>query len=199
MHMAALKRPRPALLALAAVALVAVAGSIALAPPWGRETVSEFGHGDYRLVGTDGSVFTEDSLSGAPSAIFFGFAHCPEVCPTTLMDIATWQDELGPAAEALRVFFVTVDPERDDAEMLGDYVGWVPRAVGLTGPREEIDKAIAAFSVYAERIPLDDGDYTMDHTALVFLFDSDGSFFEPIRYQEELATVLPKLRSLLDG
>lgn len=99
------------------------------------------GRGDYVLTATDGTTFTEDTLQGSPSAVFFGFTHCPEVCPTTLGDIATWQEQLG-TKEPLRVYFVTVDPERDTMEMLGGYVGWVPGVIGVTGSREEIDKAI---------------------------------------------------------
>jgi protein SCO1/2 len=156
-----------------------------------------FGRGDYVLAATDGTDFTEKTLSGSPSAVFFGFTHCPEVCPTTLGDIALWQEELGNAGP-IRVFFITVDPERDTAGLLRDYVGWVPGVTGVTGSREEIYKAIKAFRVYARKVALSQGGYTMDHSASILLFDANGNLFEPIGYQEDLDRVLAKLRRLLD-
>ena len=162
-------------------------------------TAISLGQGDYSLQATDGSTFTESTLKGQPTAVFFGFTHCPEVCPTTLADIALWQDELGVAAEDLQFYFVTVDPERDTLELLGDYVGWVPGVVGVSGSVEEIAKAQKAFRVFSRKIPLSDGEYTMDHSAYVMLFDADGQFFEPIGYQEELERVMAKLNRLLQG
>ncbi len=181
-------------------ALVASAVLVWLAwlqPYLAEQDVLKLGHGDYSLIGTDGQPFTAARLQGAPSAVFFGFTHCPEVCPTTLGDIAVWQDELGDAASDLRVFFVTVDPERDTTEMLGDYVGWVPGVVGVTGDAAEIRAAEKAFRIYSRKIPLSDGEYTMDHSALVLLFDDNGRFVEPIGYQEDLDRALAKLRRLL--
>lgn len=162
-------------------------------------TAIALGQGDYTLQATDGSTFTESTLKGQPTAVFFGFTHCPEVCPTTLADIALWQDELGAAAGDLRFYFVTVDPERDTLELLGDYVGWVPGVVGVSGSAEEIAKAQKAFRIYSLKIPLSDGEYTMDHSAYVMLFDADGEFFEPIGYQEDLDRVMAKLNRLLQG
>ncbi len=185
---------------IAAGALVASALLVWFAwvqPYLTQEDVMQLGQGEYSLIGTDGQPFTQATLQGAPSAIFFGFTHCPEVCPTTLGDIAVWQDELGEAARDLRVFFVTVDPERDTAELLGDYVGWVPGVVGVTGDTTEIRAAEKAFRIYSRKIPLSDGEYTMDHSAYVLLFDDQGRFFEPITYQEDLDRALSKLRRLL--
>ncbi len=135
-------------------------------------------------------------MSGRPSAVFFGFTHCPEVCPTTLGDIARWFDELGAEAGDLQVYFLTVDPERDSAQVLGDYVSRVPGVSGVTGSRAETDKAIRAFRVIARKVPLEGGDYTMDHTASVMLFDRQGNFVQIVRCQEPLATAIPKLRAL---
>jgi protein SCO1/2 len=185
---------------IAAGALVASALLVWFAwlqPYLTKEDVMQLGQGEYSLIGTDGQPFTQATLQGAPSAVFFGFTHCPEVCPTTLGDIAVWQDELGEEAQDLRVFFVTVDPERDTAELLGDYVGWVPGVVGVTGDTTEIRAAEKAFRIYSRKIPLSDGEYTMDHSAYVLLFDDQGLFFEPITYQEDLDRALSKLRRLL--
>ncbi|WP_373353184.1 SCO family protein [Pseudoroseicyclus sp. CXY001] len=185
----------------AAVAVALIAGGSAwflLSRGSDLPIASTLGQGDYALTTTEGEAFTEATLTeGRPSAIFFGFTHCPDVCPTTLGDLLTWQEELGEEAEDLRIYFVTVDPERDDAETLGEYVSWVPGATGVTGPRGEIDKAIRAFGVYAAKVPLEDGDYTMDHSAFVLLFDGQGNFTQPITYQEPMESALSKLRQVL--
>ena len=178
-----------ALLALFAVAWVRVIG-----PKFEAGLADTIGPGDYHLTTTGGEAFTEATLKGSPSAIFFGFTHCPEVCPTSLGDIAAFQEELGD--EKIRVFFVTVDPERDTVDQLRDYVGWARGVQGVSGPREEIDKAIAAFRIYARRVPLEDGGYTMDHSANILLFDRKGRFFEPIGYQEDLERAVAKIRRL---
>ena len=183
------------------MATIAVAGFVwvRLVDRRGESPVLDvLGQGDYVLATTDGGTFTQASLTGVPSAVFFGFTHCPEVCPTTLGEIGVWQDDLAKAGlDPLRVFFVTVDPERDTSDVLGDYVSWVPGVTGVTGSREEVDKAIAAFRIYAQKVPLDDGDYTMDHSAMVLLFDENGSFFEPISYQEDIDRAMSQIRRLL--
>ncbi|SFQ67594.1 protein SCO1/2 [Roseivivax halotolerans] len=185
---------------LALLALSAGSWFYMLEPRLNQSVADTLGHGDYALVTSDGGTFTEETLDGAPSAVFFGFAHCPEVCPTTLGDIGIWQDMLAEdGLGPIRAFFVTVDPERDTPEMLGDYVSWTKGVTGVSGSREEIDKAIRAFRVYAQRVPLKDGGYTMDHSAMVLLFDEDGSFFQPISYQEDPERAVGKIRSLLAG
>lgn len=158
---------------------------------------SDLGHGDYRLQTTDGAAFTEETLKGRPSAVFFGFTHCPDVCPTTLGDIAGWQADLATRDQELRVFFVTVDPERDTSEILGDYVSWVPGVTGVTGTPEETAKALKAFRIYASKVPLEDGGYTMDHAAMVLLFDATGNFSGLIGYQEAPERVNAALQKLL--
>ncbi|QQA44260.1 SCO family protein [Pelagovum pacificum] len=182
---------------LVVIALVGV-GMFAFVLPRLDESVSDtLGHGDYELVTTDGQPFTEESLLGEPTAIFFGFTHCPEVCPTTLSDIDLWQQELAETGDQIRVFFVTVDPERDTAEVLGNYVSWVPGVSGVTGSEEQIAEAIRAFRIYAAKIPLDDGGYTMDHSAMVLLFDENGRLVEPIAYQEPTDSAVETIRSVM--
>lgn len=187
-----------ALWGLAVLALMAMLWFQVIGPRLDQDIKITLGHGDYLLTATDGTSFTEDTLKGAPSAVFFGFTHCPEVCPTTLGDVAAWQEELAKDGDRLRVFFVSVDPERDTIDVLGDYVSWVPGVTGVSGSREEIDKAISAFRIYARKVPLDDGGYTMDHSASVLLFDKNGDFFEPIGYQEGYDRAVGKIRRLLD-
>ena len=181
---------------LSTLALMALIWVQVIAPRLNRSVADTLGQGTYRLAATDGTVFTQETLQGAPSAVFFGFTHCPEVCPTTLGDIAGWQETLGKSGRQLRVYFVTVDPERDSVELLGDYVSWVPGVVGVSGTRAEIDKALKAFRIYSSKVPLDDGGYTMDHSANLLLFDASGRFFEPIGYQEDPVRTEDKLMRL---
>ena len=164
----------------------------ALSPP-------DIGQGDYRLTGTDGQPFTATTLTGQPSLVFFGFTHCPDVCPTTLGDMATWQAELGDSAAGLRIFMISVDPARDTAPVLADYIGWLGGAQGVTGPEPEVQKALRAFRAFAARVPLEGGDYTMDHSSSVLVFDAAGEFVTTIAYQAPLEEALAKLRPLLGG
>lgn len=158
---------------------------------------ADLGHGEYQLAGTDGTPFTEASLKGEPSAVFFGFTHCPDVCPTTLGDILTWQEDLATEGKKLRVFFVTVDPERDTADVLREYVSWVPGVTGVTGSAEETAKALKAFRIFARKVPQDDGGYTMDHSAMVLLFDAEGNYAGIIGYQQDPARTKDSLDKLL--
>ena len=155
------------------------------------------GQGDYALTTTDGGAFTSDNLKGGATAVFFGFTHCPEVCPTTLGDVSMWQEALATDGQALNVYFVTVDPERDTVDTLRDYVSWVPGVTGVSGTPEQVKAAEAAFRIYARQVPLDGGGYTMDHSASVLLFDDQGRFYEPIGYQEGTDRALAKIRRMI--
>ncbi|MCP8897400.1 SCO family protein [Shinella daejeonensis] len=158
---------------------------------------SAYGTGDYQLVDHNGEPFTYQSLLGRPAMVFFGFTHCPDVCPTTLADMTVWYERLGADADDLAAYFVSVDPERDTPEIIGNYVGWTERVVGVTGDRAEIDKAISAWGVYARRVENDGDGYNVDHTASVFLIDPQGGFFGTIAYMENTETAIGKLRRLL--
>lgn len=155
--------------------------------------------GPFDLIRTnDGSPITYEDLKGKPHAIFFGFTNCPEVCPTTLFEASGWLKQLGDDADKLAFYFFTIDPERDTREILAEYVGaFDPRIVGITGTPENMQQAITAYRVYAKKVPLEDGDYTMDHSASVYLMNSDGSFSGTIAYGESGETALEKLKNLL--
>ncbi|MEO1537017.1 MAG: SCO family protein [Pseudomonadota bacterium] len=181
---------------LVAINLSALAWVGLVKPRMDASVLDTLGRGEYTLTTTSGAAFTDATLRDGPTAVFFGFTHCPDVCPTTLGDIQTWQAEL-PDPEELNIFFVTVDPERDTAEILGDYVGWVDGVQGVTGSPAEVDKALQAFRVYAARVPLEGGDYTMDHSASVLLFDRRGRYTDRIRYQEGIDSAVAKLQTAL--
>lgn len=153
--------------------------------------------GPFTLTATDGSRLSSDAFDGVPHMMFFGFTFCPDVCPTTLYEVSTWLDELGPDAAPVRAIFVSVDPERDTPDVLADYLSaFGDRIIGLTGTPDEIAKVAKDYRVFYQRVPLDDGDYTVDHTASIFLFRGDGSFFGTIAYGENTDSALDKLRRL---
>ena len=182
--------------AVVVVGLVVAGGAVFLRN--GQASAQGFGNGVYALVDQKGNPVDQTMFKGHPSALFFGFTHCPEVCPTTLAEMSGWFEALGDEGKDLQAYFVTVDPERDTPEIIGDYVSWVSdRITGVTGTPAEIDKIVNAWGVYAQKVPLDDGGYTMDHTASVFLLDRNGQFQGTIAYREDSATALGKLRNLL--
>lgn len=153
---------------------------------------------DVHLIDQKGRPFTAADLKGKPTAVFFGFTYCPEICPTTLVDIGRWMEGLGKDADKLNVVFVTVDPERDTQQQMALYLSsFDPRIRGVTGTPEEIAKMAKGFRVYYRKVPTGGGEYTMDHSSAVYLMDARGRFVEPIGYQEGLDRVLPKLRSLI--
>ena len=154
---------------------------------------------EFDLVDHEGRPVSPDMLVGRPSLVFFGFTFCPDVCPTTLADISGWLDELGAAANELNVVFITVDPERDDVEAMAEYVGYFHPAIrGWTGPAEQIARAAEGFRATYERATTDSGDYTMNHTSSVFLFDAAGRFVSTIDYHEPREFAVPKIRRAME-
>jgi protein SCO1 len=156
--------------------------------------------GPFSLVNHRGERVTQDTFKGKPTAYFFGFTHCPEVCPTTLFEMSQHLKDLGPDADRLNVVFVTVDPERDTLDVLRTYLeSFDPRIVGLTGTPAELEAAAKAFRVSYRKVPTTGGDYTVDHTASVIVTDANGGFLSLIDYHEDEATTLAKLRRALKG
>jgi protein SCO1/2 len=152
--------------------------------------------GPFQLTDQAGQTVTEKNLQGKPSLIFFGFTHCPDVCPTSLFEISEVLRAMGKDAGRVNAWFVSVDPERDTADAMKDYLSsFDPHLKGLTGAPDAVAKVISGFRVYARKVPLKDGDYTMDHTALVYLMDRDGKFVAPFnlkRKPEESAADLKR-------
>jgi protein SCO1/2 len=152
----------------------------------------------FDLIDHNGNAITEAVLSGKPSAVFFGFTHCPEVCPTTLYELSGWLDALGEDGKDINSFFITVDPERDSPEVMKSYVeNFTDRIIGITGNPDEIFKLAKSWHVYWKKVPLDDGDYTLDHTASIFLVDAKGNFKSTIAFRENGETAMQKLRNLV--
>lgn len=138
---------------VAVVALAAIAGTGAVLLRQQPPAASDgFGVAQFDLVDQNGNPVDETVFVGHPSALFFGFTHCPEVCPTTMAEMSAWFDALGEEGADLRAWFVTVDPQRDTPEVLGDYVGWVSdRITGITGAADQIDRLADAWGVFYER------------------------------------------------
>jgi protein SCO1 len=109
--------------------------------------------------------------------VFFGYTHCPDICPTTLFEISEMLRALGPDADRARALFITVDPERDTAAVMKDYLSnFDPHVAGLTGDPAQIAAVAKTYRAYYKKVPLDDGGYTMDHMAVIYLMDKDGRF-----------------------
>jgi protein SCO1 len=141
--------------------------------------------GPFQLADQTGQAVTEKNLLGKPTLIFFGFTHCPDVCPTELFEISEVLRAMGKDADRVNAYFVSVDPERDTAAAMKDYLSsFDPHLKGLTGDPAAVAKIISDYRVYAKKVPLKDGDYTMDHTALVYLMDRDGKFVAPFNLKQ---------------
>jgi protein SCO1/2 len=152
--------------------------------------------GPFQLTDQAGTSVTDKSLQGKPTLIFFGFTHCPDICPTSLFEMSEVLRAMGSDADRVNAYFVSVDPERDTAPVMKDYLSsFDPHLKGLTGNPDAVAKVISDYRVYAKKVPLKDGDYTMDHTALIYLMDRDGKFVSPFnlkRKPEESAADLKR-------
>jgi protein SCO1 len=150
--------------------------------------------GPFKLIDQNGNTITDGDFKGRPFLVFFGYTHCPDVCPTTLFDVSEVMRVLGKDADRTGALFVTVDPERDTPAVMKDYLSsFDPHLRGATGDRVAIDAVEKAYRVYAKKVQMENSDYTMDHTALVYLMDKQGRFVTPFslkRRPEEAAADL---------
>jgi protein SCO1/2 len=140
--------------------------------------------GSFAMIAQDGRVVTNADLAGRPYLVFFGYTHCPDVCPTALIDISAVFKELGPGKK-VAALFITVDPERDRPDVLKTYLeNFDSRIIGLTGEPSQSEAIAKAFRVYARKVPGDkSGDYTVDHTGVVYLMDKRGKFVSAFNLQ----------------
>ena len=146
------------------------------APSADATRVSSVG-GPFVLTAADGSRVSNTAFEGAPMLVFFGFTNCPDICPTKLLEISEVLRAAGDKAAKVRAVFITVDPTRDTPDLLKGYLAsFDPRIVGLTGTQGEVDAVVKAYRAYYKKVPTSSGDYTMDHTAIVYLMDRKGQF-----------------------
>lgn len=156
--------------------------------------------GPFEMTATTGETFTQDDLRGTPSLMFFGFTHCPDVCPITLAEATGWKEELDLDEDDLRIIFVTVDPERDSLEHLASYLSnFGDDVIGLVGNTAQTEQIKRSYGVYSEKV---DGpgssQYLVNHTASLYMIDANGQFLGTIAYEENAETAKAKIRRLVD-
>ena len=180
-----------------AAALAAIA--IVLWPRGGEVAISPSAvGGPFSLTDQNGRRVTEADFRGKPVLVFFGFTNCPDVCPTALFEMSEVLRRLGPDAEKVNAIFISVDPARDTPEKLKDYLqSFHDRISALTGSQADIDAVTKAYKAYAKRVPLEGGNYTMDHSAIVYLMDKNGRFVAPFNLKRPADEAAADLRRYL--
>lgn len=155
--------------------------------------------GPFTLTNQDGKTITDQDFKGRPLLVFFGYTHCPDVCPTTLFELSQVFHAMGKDADGARALFITVDPERDTAAVMKDYLSsFDPHLRGATGTRAQIEKVEKEYRVIARKVPIGDkGDYSMDHSAVVYLMDKQGRFVAPFNLKRKPAEAAAALRKYL--
>jgi protein SCO1 len=154
--------------------------------------------GPFHLTDQDGKPFSDQDLRGKTFLVFFGFTHCPDVCPTTLFEISEIMRKLGADADRTAALFISVDPERDTPEAMKDYLSsFDPHLRGLTGDTASLAAVAKAYRVYYKKVPLEGGDYTMDHTAIVYLMDKNGRFVAPFNLKQTPEAAAAELKRYL--
>jgi protein SCO1/2 len=197
-----LKTPRALLWMLAGMALVLAVvaigfGAILRLPQSGSQGAASIG-GPFRLQTGGGRSVTDADLRGAPFLVFFGYTHCPDVCPTTLFQLSQMLKALGPEAK-IKVLFITVDPERDTPELMQQYAeAFDSRIIGLSGDRATVESVLSEYRVYARKSPTPGGDYTMDHSAVTYLMDADGKFLRAFNVERPPEQAAADLKPLLE-
>jgi protein SCO1 len=184
------------LLGFSVAALCVVYTVSLLGPIHGTAATTQIG-GPFTLVDDTGATVTEKNIAGKPYVMYFGYTFCPDVCPTTLLDLSRWIKKLGPDADRLNYVFVTVDPERDTVQSMHAYLSSFDKHIrGYTGTPAEIAQIAKEYRVYYKKVPTEDGGYTMDHTAVLYLMGPDGKLVTVIPYQEDDASATAKLKNL---
>ncbi len=151
--------------------------------------------GPFKLIDQSGKPITDRDFKGRPLLVFFGYTHCPDICPTTLFEMSEVLHALGDDADRINALFITVDPERDTPAVMKDYLSsFDPHLRGATGDRQAIEATEKDYRVYAKKVPTNNGDYSMDHTALVYLMDKQGRFVAPFKLDRKPAAAAADLR-----
>lgn len=181
--------------------MVGVVGAAAAALYIWRPPVGPVGltGAPFTLESTAGGQFTQASFKGTPTALFFGYTFCPDVCPTTLAELAAVRQELKLGPDRFKIVFVTVDPGRDTLSQLKGYLsGFGTPIIGLTGTEAQVEQAKLAFGIYSKKGPVDaSGSYLVDHTATVFLLGKNGEFEGMLAYDEDQKAAAEKVRRLV--
>ncbi len=191
-----LRRIRLALWITAAFAAIVLAVLLLRPAPEAAPQQIAIG-GPFTLVASDGKPFSSAQLAGKPHAIFFGFTHCPDVCPTTLARLVKLRRALGRGDDAFAILFVSVDPERDGPREVGRYSAlFGSPVIGLAGSPAQIEAVKKQYGIYSARVEQPGGGYSVDHSAAVLLFGRDGRFEATIDPDEGDTPALAKLRRI---
>jgi protein SCO1 len=156
--------------------------------------------GPFTLIDQNGRTVTDRDFPGRYKLVFFGFTHCPDICPAELQVMAAALDQLGDKADKVVPIFITVDPERDTPQVMSDFVkNFGSRLVGLTGSPEAVAAAAKAYRVAYTKVddPRSANGYTVDHSALVYLMSPDGEYLDHFAYGTSAATIAQALRRYL--
>jgi protein SCO1/2 len=137
-------------------------------------------------------------MKGKPFMVFFGFTHCPDICPTKLFEISQVLNIVEKDKPDIAALFVSVDPERDTPDVMRRYLSsFNPRIKGLTGDQASVDAAVKTYRAYAKKVPLEDGTYTMDHTSIVYLMDGQGGFVTSLDMTKRDTEIADEIRRRL--
>lgn len=190
-----------AVLALVAGILSVTIQRVGLTPPTesGTQTGEALIGGPFTLKNQNGKVVKDADLRGKLMLVFFGFTHCPDVCPTDLAVMTQVVKQLGKDADKVATLFITIDPERDTVAVMKEYMSnFDPHIQGLTGTREQVDVAIKAYRVYANKVKSPDGkDYTMDHSAFLYLMGKDGKYISHFQHNPKPEEVVEGVKKAL--
>ena len=152
----------------------------------------------FELIDSNGNKVTEKAFIGSPTALFFGFAHCPDVCPLTLHRISLLMEKLGNQQNKLNVYFITLDPERDTWKFLNEYlITFNDRIVGITGESKKIKALAKSWGIHSKKVSSEGENYLIDHTGLVILLDKNGNFLNTIDYKDDFELSLKAIKSIL--
>ena len=152
----------------------------------------------FELTDSNGNKITEAVFVGSPSVLFFGFTHCPSICPLALHRLSLLIESLGKDQNRLNAYFITLDPERDTWKVLNNYLSFFNnRIIGITGDSKKIKALAKSWGIYSKKVPLDGENYTIDHTSLIFLLKSDGNFLKTIDFEDDFELSLKEIKKLL--
>ncbi len=152
----------------------------------------------FELTDSNGNKITEKAFIGSPTALFFGFAHCPDVCPLTLHRISLLMEKLGNKQNKLNVYFITLDPERDTWKFLNEYLTtFNDRIVGITGESKKIKALAKSWGIHSKKVSSEGENYLIDHTGLIILLDKNGNFLNTIDYKDDFELSLKVIKSIL--
>ena len=152
----------------------------------------------FELTDSNGNKITEKAFIGSPTALFFGFAHCPDVCPLTLHRISLLMEKLGNKQNKLNVYFITLDPERDTWKFLNEYLTtFNDSIVGITGESKKIKALAKSWGIHSKKVYSEGENYLIDHTGLIILLDKNGNFLNTIDYKDDFELSLKVIKSIL--